>query len=105
MDDLVAALVAEERLDLTGVDALDPVHLRGRVVDEPARELAAARPDAPDAVADAEAALDARDARGQETPPAARQRALGALVDVERARGLQGVGDPVLPPAEAVAVR
>src|SRR5207253_7884996 len=66
VDHLVAALVAEEALDLARVRAFDLVELDRGVVDEPARELPAVGRDAAHAVADAEAALDRADAGREE---------------------------------------
>src|SRR5262245_58066556 len=105
VDDLVAALVAEERLDVARVRALDLLDLERRVVDEPAGELASVRTDAADAVPDPEASLDGAHAGGKEAPAALRERALRTGVEVDRAGRLQGVGDPVLATPERVALR
>src|SRR5262249_46918597 len=102
MDDLVAALVAEQPFDLARVGALDPLDLRRRVADEAASELATVRTEAAHAVARPEGAVDGPDAGRQEAPPPAGEGALRAVVDVEGARGAQGVRDPVLAPREAI---
>ena len=76
MDDLVAHLVAERRLDLARVAALDLVELGGAVAHEPARELAAVEVDALDAGADAEAPAHLAQARRRAgSGPARRSRA------------------------------
>src|SRR5262245_40343186 len=105
VDDLVAALVAEEPRDVTAVRALDALDLRRRVVHQAARHLAAVRSDAAHAVADAERALDRTHARWQEAAASLRERALGSGVEVERPRGPQRVRDPVLAVRKGVALR
>src|SRR5262249_3015491 len=104
VDHLVAALVAEEPFDLPRLRALDLPHLGRRVVHEAARELAAVGSDAADAIAHAEAALDGPHPGREQAPSALGERALRALVEEERAAGLQGVRDPVLAAGERVAV-
>src|SRR5215470_17822418 len=104
MDHLVAPLVAEELLDLPGMGPLDLLHFTCRVVDEPARELAAVGRDAADAVPNAERPLDGAHPGGQEAPTALRERALGAVVEVQGAGGLQRVRDPVLAAGERIAL-
>src|SRR6185369_12089286 len=88
MDDLVAHLVAERRLDLTRVAALDLLQLGGAVVDEAARELAAVETDAEDAGADAEDAADLAQAGGQQAASLAGDRAARAVVDDQGSAGL-----------------
>src|SRR5262249_60429226 len=104
VDHLVAALVAEEPRQVAGVRALDAIDLRRSIVHQPARYLAAVRAEAAHAVAHAEGTLHGAHPRGQEAAAALRQRALRAGVEVERAGGPARVGDPVLAPAERIAV-
>src|SRR5204862_4565994 len=104
MDDLVAALVAEQALDLARLRALDLVELRGAVVDQAARALAAVGAEAAHAVPHPEATHDAAHARRQQAPAAPGERALGARVEVEVTRGVERVGDPVLAVREAITV-
>src|SRR5437016_8591413 len=59
VDHLVAALVAEQALDVARMRALDPLELRLAVVDQTARELAPIGAEAAHAVPHAEAADDA----------------------------------------------
>src|SRR5262249_12300757 len=68
-DDFVAALAAEPRRDLARVRAGDLGEIGSAVAHEPARDLLTVGVDAAHAVADAEAALDAAYAGGQEAPP------------------------------------
>src|SRR3989475_4411061 len=104
VDHLVAALVAEQALDVARVRALDLLELRRAVIDQAARELAPVGAEAAYAVPHAEAAHDAAHARREEAPAAPGERALGTRVEVEVPRGLQRVGDPVLAVREAVTV-
>src|SRR5207237_2974515 len=104
VDDLVAALVAEQALDVAGVCAFQALDLRGAVVHETARELLPAGADAADAVTHAEAARDGAHAGREEAAAALAHGSLRALVDVQRARRLEGVGDPVLAPRERVVL-
>src|SRR5438445_5890680 len=104
VDHLVAALVAEQALDVARMRALDPLELRRAVVDQAARELAPVGAEAAHAVPHAEAAHDRTHARREEAPAALGERALGARVEVEVTRGVERVGDPVLAVREAVTV-
>src|SRR5206468_4463503 len=104
VDHLVAALVAEQALDVARMRALDLLELRRAVVDQAARELAPVGAEAAHAVPHAEAAHDAAHARREEAPAALGERALGARVEVEVTRGLERVSDPVLAVREAVTV-
>src|SRR5206468_6058000 len=104
VDHLVAALVAEQALDVARVRALDLLELRRAVVDQAARELAPVGAEAAHAVPHAEAAHDPTHARREEAPAALGERALGARVEVEVTRGVERVGDPVLAVREAVTV-
>src|SRR5258705_11468937 len=85
VDDLVAALVAEQRRDVLRVRTFDLVAIRGRVADEAARDLRAVRADEHDAVADLEAPFDGAHAGRQQAPLRLQHRALGAGVEMERA--------------------
>src|SRR2546428_13976300 len=104
VDHLVAALVAEQPLDVARVCTLQALDLRGAVVHETARELPSVGTDAADAVADAEATLDRTHAGGGEAAATLADGSLRALVDVQRSPGLEGVRDPVLAPRERVVL-
>ena len=86
MDDLVAHLVAERRLDLAGVAALDLVELGGAVAHETARDLAAGEVDAMDAGADAEAPVHLAESRSEQASALLDDRAPRAVVDDDACR-------------------
>src|SRR5207253_971265 len=105
VDDLVAHLIAQRRLDLARVAAFDLVELAGAVADEAARELASVEADALHARADAERAAHLAQPGRQEAPSLRRDRAARAVVDDERAARLERVRDPALAARESIADR
>src|SRR5438309_6018205 len=102
MNDFVRALIAEDRIDVARVRALDAAELAGTVADEPARHLGSVGSDAAHAIAGSEGTFDEPNARRQQAPPALAQRRRGAGVEVKRALRTQREGDPVFAARQAV---
>src|SRR5262245_13894810 len=95
MNDLIAAAVAQDLLDVARAAARDLRGLVRGIRSETARNLAAVGRKNADGVAAPERAVDGGHA-GRQQAASARERALGASVDAQRALRLQRARDPLL---------
>src|SRR5262245_60519000 len=95
MDHLVAAAIAEDRLDPARLVAEDAQAVLAGIGHETAAQATTALVLDRDRVATLELARDLGDAGGQQALALA-QRGDGAVVQGQRARSLQAAGDPAL---------